>query len=78
MPAKNPERYLFDMPEAARKIQRFIAGYSEARFMQDERTITAVEVVEPTGAETMVVVRIAGSQVIARFEPNAVLSVANR
>jgi len=34
-----------------------------------------VEVVEPTGAETMVVVRIAGREVIARFEPNAVLSV---
>jgi multiple sugar transport system ATP-binding protein len=30
-----------------------------------------VEVVEPTGAETMVVVRIAGREVIARFEPNA-------
>ena len=30
-----------------------------------------VEVVEPTGAETMVVVRIAGDEVIARFEPNA-------
>jgi multiple sugar transport system ATP-binding protein len=34
-----------------------------------------VEVVEPTGAETMVVVRIAGREVIARFEPNAVLSI---
>ena len=34
-----------------------------------------VEVVEPTGAETMVVVRIAGSEVIARFEPNAAPSV---
>jgi multiple sugar transport system ATP-binding protein len=34
-----------------------------------------VEVVEPTGAETMVVVRVAGREVIARFEPNAVLSV---
>lgn len=34
-----------------------------------------VEVVEPTGAETMVVVRIAGYEVIARFEPNAVLTV---
>jgi multiple sugar transport system ATP-binding protein len=33
-----------------------------------------VEVVEPTGAETMVVVRIAGREVIARFEPNAALS----
>jgi len=30
-----------------------------------------VEVVEPTGAETMVVVRIAGREVIARFEPHA-------
>jgi len=35
-------------------------------------TIEAVvEVVEPTGAETMVVVRIAGREVIARFEPHA-------
>ncbi|MBV8814381.1 MAG: ABC transporter ATP-binding protein [Verrucomicrobia bacterium] len=34
-----------------------------------------VEVVEPTGAETMVVVRIAGHEAIARFEPNATLSV---
>jgi multiple sugar transport system ATP-binding protein len=35
-------------------------------------TIEAVvEVVEPTGAETMVVVRIAGQEVIARFEPHA-------
>jgi len=43
MPAKNPESYLFDMLEAARKIQRFIAGYDEARFMHDEKTISAVE-----------------------------------
>jgi multiple sugar transport system ATP-binding protein len=34
-----------------------------------------VEVVEPTGAETMVIVRIAGNEVIARFEPNAAPSV---
>ncbi len=34
-----------------------------------------VEVVEPTGAETMVVVRIAGREVIARFEPNAAPSI---
>jgi multiple sugar transport system ATP-binding protein len=34
-----------------------------------------VEVVEPTGAETMVIVRIAGSEIIARFEPNAAPSV---
>ena len=34
-----------------------------------------VEVVEPTGAETMVVVRIAGKEVIARFEPNAAPAV---
>jgi multiple sugar transport system ATP-binding protein len=34
-----------------------------------------VEVVEPTGAETMVVVRIAGREVIARFEPHAALSI---
>jgi multiple sugar transport system ATP-binding protein len=37
-----------------------------------------VEVVEPTGAETMVVVRIAGKEVIARFEPNAVPVVGER
>jgi len=36
---------------------------------------TRVEVVEPTGAETMVVSRIAGREVIARFEPNAALSI---
>jgi multiple sugar transport system ATP-binding protein len=34
-----------------------------------------VEVVEPTGAETMVVVRIAGREVIARFEHNATPAV---
>jgi len=34
-----------------------------------------VEVVEPTGAETMVIVRIAGGEVIACFEPNAAPSV---
>jgi hypothetical protein len=28
------------MLEAARKIQRFIAGYDEARFQQDEKTIS--------------------------------------
>jgi multiple sugar transport system ATP-binding protein len=53
---------------------RFWLGTIEAR----------LEVVEPTGdhcsvpelwPETMVVVRIAGSEVIARFEPNAILSV---
>lgn len=43
MPAKSPESYLFDMLEAARKIERFIAGYNEVRFMQDEKTISAVE-----------------------------------
>jgi multiple sugar transport system ATP-binding protein len=37
-----------------------------------------VEVVEPTGAETMVVVRIAGKEVIARFEPNASPAVGER
>jgi multiple sugar transport system ATP-binding protein len=37
-----------------------------------------VEVVEPTGAETMVVVRIAGKEVIARFEPNAAPTVGER
>jgi multiple sugar transport system ATP-binding protein len=37
-----------------------------------------VEVVEPTGAETMVVVRIAGKEVIARFEANAVPAVGER
>jgi multiple sugar transport system ATP-binding protein len=37
-----------------------------------------VEVVEPTGAETMVVVRIAGKEVIARFEPNAAPVVGER
>ena len=37
-----------------------------------------VEVVEPTGAETMVVVRIAGREVIARFEPNAAPSVGEK
>ena len=34
-----------------------------------------VEVVEPTGAETMVIVRIGSREVIARFEPNAAPSV---
>jgi multiple sugar transport system ATP-binding protein len=37
-----------------------------------------VEVVEPTGAETMVVVRIAGKEVIARFESNAAPAVGER
>ncbi len=37
-----------------------------------------VEVVEPTGAETMVVVRIAGREVIARFEPNAAPAVGEK
>ena len=37
-----------------------------------------VEVVEPTGAETMVVVRIGGKEVIARFEPNASPAVGER
>jgi multiple sugar transport system ATP-binding protein len=36
------------------------------------------EVVEPTGAETMVVVRIAGKEVIARVEPNAAPAVGER
>ncbi len=34
-----------------------------------------VEVVEPTGAETMVIVRIDGREVIARFEPNVAPAV---
>ncbi len=34
-----------------------------------------VEVVEPTGAETMVIVRIGNREVIARFEPNAAPAV---
>ena len=37
-----------------------------------------VEVVEPTGAETMIVVRIAGKEVIARFESHAVHAVGER
>ena len=37
-----------------------------------------VEVVEPTGAETMVVVRIAGKEVIARFESHATHAVGER
>ena len=37
-----------------------------------------VEVVEPTGAETMVVVRIAGKEVIARFESNAAPAVGKK
>jgi len=37
-----------------------------------------VEVVEPTGAETMVVLRIAGKEVIARFESHAVHAVGER
>lgn len=37
-----------------------------------------VEVVEPTGAETMVIVRIAGKEVIARFEPNASPAVGEK
>src|ERR1700730_1890954 len=43
MPPRTPESYLFDMLEAARKIQRFIAGYDQERFKQDERTVSAVE-----------------------------------
>ena len=43
MPAKRPESYLFDILEAAWKIQRFIAGYNAGRFLQDEKTISAVE-----------------------------------
>ena len=43
MPAKSAESYLFDMLEAARKIRRFIVSYDEARFMEDEKTISAVE-----------------------------------
>ncbi len=37
-----------------------------------------VEVVEPTGPETMVVVRLGGRDVIARFEPDAAPAVADR
>jgi multiple sugar transport system ATP-binding protein len=37
-----------------------------------------VEVVEPTGAETMVVVRIGGKEAIARFEPHSAPSVGEK
>jgi len=37
-----------------------------------------VEVVEPTGPETMVVVRLGGREVVARFEPDAAPAVADR
>jgi multiple sugar transport system ATP-binding protein len=37
-----------------------------------------VEVVEPTGAETMVVVRIGGKEAIARFEPHSSPSVGEK
>ena len=37
-----------------------------------------VEVVEPTGAETIAVVRIGSREVIARFEPNAAPAVGER
>jgi multiple sugar transport system ATP-binding protein len=37
-----------------------------------------VEVVEPTGAETMVVVRIGGTEAIARFEPHSAPSVGEK
>ena len=43
MPPRTPESYLFDMLEAARKIQRFTAGYDEERFKHDEKTVSAVE-----------------------------------
>jgi len=43
MPSKPPESYLFDMLEAARKIERFLKGYVLARFRRDEKTISAVE-----------------------------------
>ena len=43
MPPRTPESYLFDMLEAARKIQRFTAGYDQERFKQDEKTVSAVE-----------------------------------
>lgn len=43
MPSKPPEGYLFDMREAARKIERFLEGYDLAQFRQDEKTISAVE-----------------------------------
>jgi multiple sugar transport system ATP-binding protein len=37
-----------------------------------------VEVVEPTGAETMVVVRVAGKELIARFEPHSVPAIGEK
>ena len=37
-----------------------------------------VEVVEPTGPETMVVVRLGGREVVARFEPDAAPAVGDR
>jgi multiple sugar transport system ATP-binding protein len=37
-----------------------------------------VEVVEPTGAETIVIVRIGSREVIARFEPNAAPAVGEK
>src|SRR4029077_18619164 len=43
MPPRTPESYLFDMLEAARKVQRFTAGYDQERFKQDEKTVSAVE-----------------------------------
>jgi uncharacterized protein with HEPN domain len=43
MPSKSPESFLFDILEAARKIERFTAGYDEERFKQDDKTVSAVE-----------------------------------
>ena len=40
--------------------------------------VAPVEVVEPTGAETMVVLRVGESEVIARFEPDDAPAVGDR
>ncbi len=51
----------------------------DARHLEDKpylgRIQAAVEVVEPTGAENMVIVRIGGAEVIARFEPDSTPAV---
>ena len=42
------------------------------------RMEATVEVVEPTGAETMVVMRVGGQEITARFEADSVPSVGEK
>src|ERR1700692_1416664 len=52
------------------KFQRQPRGHAKHQFQR-----SPVEVVEPTGAETITIVRIGNREVIARFEPDAAPSV---